>query len=150
MNREISNKLVLLALFFSLFLGAGNVFALCATQAEPGDWRNYDPNTGGITRTLVEFYCQDQVLNGVVFPEFPFYISLWGKCSPTDCPWGRVGARKDPDGWIKTTIDHGFAKRYIWIKLYPTSTLTWLRVWIWTDFVDPGRTDYAMNNWMLR
>lgn len=123
-------------------------FALCASQPEEGAWTNIDPNTRSITNVTIEFQCQDQVLNGRPYPPGPpFYVNLWGSCHPTDCDWGRVGAERGSDGWIFTTIDHGFAMRYVWVKAYQYTSGTWLRVYIWTDFDSPSRNDYASNNW---
>jgi hypothetical protein len=98
----------------------------------------------------VNFYCRDQVLNGQLYPPFPFYLRLFGKCHPTDCDWGSVGARRESSGWIRTTVDHGFARRDIWVKLYQRSSGDELRVWIYTDFRDPNRADYISDDWFYR
>jgi hypothetical protein len=48
--------------------------------------------------------------------------------------------------WIYAYYDQGFAKRYVYIKpsvLYPSD----LYMWMYTDFVDPGRPDYVLTNW---
>jgi hypothetical protein len=118
---------------------------------EEGAWVNYDPNTRSITKVNVRFQCQDQIRNGQLYPPgYPYYIHLWGSCYPTDCDWREHGATRNSSGWIRTTIDHGFATRYVWVKAYTGYAVDWLRVWIWTDFDDPGRADYASNNWFLR
>lgn len=143
----------LLSIYFCLFISmlANNAYALCVMPSEPGDWKNIDPNTRGITTASVRFQCQDQILNGELYPPgYPFYIKLWGSCTPTDCYWGEMGATYEHDGWKKAFKDHGFAKRYIWFKTYIYGTTTYLRVWIWTDFVSTTRTDYASDNWMLK
>jgi hypothetical protein len=99
----------------------------------------------------VRFQCQDVIVNGQPYPPgFPYYLHLFGSCYPTDCDWGEVGARRDSSGWIRTTIDHGFATRSVWVKAYPGYSVDWLRVWIWTDFKDPNRADYASNDWFNR
>jgi hypothetical protein len=130
----------------------------CITPFEVGDWTNDDPNTGGITRIHIDFSCNDQVLCGVdangkvtcSTPGPPFQVHLWGKCSPSDCDWGTVSGTDwlAPDGthWIFAYYNQGFAKRYVYIKpsaLFPGH----LFMWMFTDFVDPGRSDYVMQNW---
>jgi hypothetical protein len=124
--------------------------ALCVTAPEDGWWRNKNSSTRSITRVHVDFQCQDQILNGQLHPPFPFYINLFGKCHPTDCDWGVVGANRASNGWIRTTIDHGFARRDVWVKLYENPSGNELRVWIWTDFTDPNRRDYASDDWFRR
>lgn len=132
---------------------SGSAIASCIFPEEPGSWVNVDANTNAITKAKVRFQCQDLVINGELYPPgFPYYVHLYGKCHPTDCDWGEVGANRLSNGWIYTTIDHGFAKRYVWVKAYPGSNFFTdrLRVYIWTDFTDPNRKDYAMNEWFRR
>lgn len=121
--------------------------ALCAEQEEDGSWVNTDPDTRSITRVQLRFVCQDVILNGEPHPPGPpWYAHLYGKCHPTDCDWGEVGARRLGTGHIYATYDHGFAKRYVYAKMsmYRPGQL-W--VWVWTDFTDPGRPDYGVHNW---
>jgi hypothetical protein len=145
--------LLMATLSSALNLGLSDmaVHALCVTPTEAGNWVNYDSNTRSITRINVRFQCQDQVLNGRPYPPGdPFYLHLYGACHPTDCDWGERGARQDSNGWIRTTINHGFATRYVWVKAYRQNSKDWLRVYIWTDFVDPARQDYASDEWFVR
>ena len=124
--------------------------ASCVAQPEDGRWVNTDPATRSITRIHLRFVCQDQVLNGQLYPPGPpWYVHLWGKCHPTDCDWGEVGAQRIPAGHIYAFYDQGFAKRYVYAKMsaYRPGQL-WL--YIWTDFTDPARPDYASNNWFRR
>lgn len=134
-----------------LTLAASPAHALCMTPAEEGEWVNYDSGTRSITRINVRFQCQDQVLNGRPYPPgSPYYLHLFGACHPTDCDWGEAGAERDRNnGWIRTTIHHGFATRYVWVKAYRYYGQDWLRVYIWTDFHD-GRQDYASDDWFRR
>jgi hypothetical protein len=133
-------------------------FSQCVTPFESGDWKNDDPNTRGITRIHIDFSCNDVVLCGVdangnvncAPPGPPFRVHLWGKCSPSDCDWGTVDGTDwlAPDGthWIFAYYNHGFAKRYVYIKpstLFPGH----LFMWMFTDFTDPARSDYVMRNW---
>jgi len=123
---------------------------LCAAQEEDGSWRNIDPNTRSLTRVDLRFVCQDQILNGQPYPPGPpWYIHIWGKCHPSDCDWGEVGAARLSSDFIYTEIDHGFAKRYVYARMsrvYPDR----LWVWMWTDFRDPDRPDYSSSNYFVR
>lgn len=133
--------------------GSGAAMAVCIFPEEPGSWVNVDANTSAITKAKVRFQCQDLVINGELYPPgFPYYIHLFGKCHPTDCDWGEVGATRNVNGWLRTTINHGFAKRYVWAKAYPGASIFTdrLRIYIWTDFVDPDRQDYVMDEWFRR
>lgn len=151
--RKTSASLVLIALLSlgGLLLGSPSAYALCVTPAEEGDWKNYDPDTRSITKVHIRFQCQDVIVNGKPYPPgYPFYLHLYGKCHPTDCGWGKAGATEDSSGWLRTTIHHGFATRYVWAKAYTGYPQEWLRVYIWTDFRDPGREDYASDDWFIR
>lgn len=124
--------------------------ALCAWPEEEGQWVNTDPNTRGLTRIDVRFVCQDQVLNGKPYPPgAPWYVHLYGSCHPTDCDWGEVEAERIGTGHLYAYYDHGFARRYVYVKMsqYRPGQL-W--VWMWTDFVSPSRADYGMHNWFRR
>lgn len=135
----------------SLVVKVSPAQALCVTPEEEGSWVNYIPNTPSITKINVSFQCQDQVINGQLYPPgSPYYLHLYGACSPSDCDWGKVGAKRDSTGWIRTTIDQGFVTRYVWVKAYTGYAKDWLRVYIWSDFDDPNRTDYASDEWFNR
>ncbi|UCE66117.1 MAG: hypothetical protein JSU85_14910 [Candidatus Zixiibacteriota bacterium] len=147
-----SIKLVALLLMVSLatvFL-TEPAFSLCADPPEDGNWVNTDPNTRGITKINLRFVCQDQILNGELYPPGPpWYMHIWGKCHPNDCDWGEVGAREvntSTRDFIYTVYRQGFATRYVYasMSIYRPGQL-W--VYIWTDFADPNRPDYEMHNW---
>ena len=89
----------------------GATSPLCIEQEEHGNWVNINSNTRSITRINVDFFCRDTSLNGQLPAGFSFYLNLFGACHPRDCDWGEVGANRDRNGWIRTTIDHGFAVR---------------------------------------
>jgi hypothetical protein len=123
--------------------------ALCVQPKEEGRWTNADPNTRSITRVTLRFVCQDQVLNGQPFPPGPpWYVHLWGRCHPTDCDWGEVGATQS-GGTIHAFYDQGFARRDVWIhmSLFRPGQL-WVA--IHTDFADPSRPDYDSQDWFVR
>jgi len=145
---RISLVVVLTALVIVLSLQIAD--ALCVQPPEEGNWVNTDPNTRGITRIQLRFVCQDQILNGEPYPPGPpWYVHLYGKCHPTDCDWGEVGAHRIGTDQIYAFYNQGFAKRYVYAKMsqYRPGQL-W--VWIWTDFTDPNRPDYGMHNWFSR
>ena len=132
-----------------LVVDAQPAHASCIQPTEEGTWTNADPNTRSITRVKLRFVCQDQVLNGKPFPPGPpWYVHLWGRCHPTDCNWGEVGATR-PGGTIHAFYDHGFAKRDVWIRM---SAFRPGQLWvaIHTDFVDPARPDYDSQDWFVR
>ncbi len=124
--------------------------AQCLVQQEAGNWRNADAATPSITRIQLRFTCQDQILNGQPYPPGPpWHIHLFGKCHPTDCDWGEVGAERLSSGHIYGFYDQGFARRYVYARMsqYRPGQL-W--VWTWTDFADPNRADYGVHNWFVR
>jgi len=157
MNRKIAGRVsrvatYLLALFLCS-LPAQETHASCAQQPEHGNWANSDANTRSLTRAELRFTCQDQVLNGQLYPPGPpWHVHLWGACSPSDCNWGEVGAETVTVGertYVRAIYHQGFATRYVYadMSLYRQGQL-W--IWMWTDFTDPNRPDYESQNWFVR
>lgn len=138
----------------------GRAAAQCVAPFEQGSWVNIDSTTRGITRIVVDFSCNDQVLCGIdangnvtcSTPGAPYHLHLWGRCHPTDCDWGTVDGNDHFVGatkWIYSFYDHGFAKRYVYIKpsvLHPGD----LYLWMYTHFTDPSRADYVFTGWYRR
>lgn len=124
--------------------------SLCAVPFEEGAWKNIDPNTRGITRVDIRFVCQDQIRNGQPYPPGPpFYVHLYGSCSPQDCDWGEVGAVEISNDFLYATYDQGFAKRYVYLrKSQRVQDGLWL--YMYTDFTDPSRQDYTMQQWFKK
>lgn len=126
---------------------------VCAAQLEDGSWRNADSNTRSLTRAQLRFVCQDQILNGEPYPPgSPWYMHLWGACSPQDCDWGEVPAESVTIGtrtFVRAIYRQGFATRQVYadMSLFRPGQL-W--IWMWTDFADPSRPDYESQNWFLR
>lgn len=124
--------------------------ALCLAQPEDGKWINADSQTQSLTRIELRYICQDQILNGQLYPPGPpWYVHVWGKCSPQDCDWDEVGAARLSTGHVFAIYDQGFARRYVYARMsqYRPGQL-W--VWTYTDFTDPNRPDYAVHNWFVR
>lgn len=131
-------------------LCADPAVASCIQPQEEGNWQNTDPNTRSLTRINLRFVCQDQVLNGQLYPPGPpWYVHVFGKCHPTDCDWGEVGAQRLSSNHIYAVYNQGFAKRYVYARMsqYRPGQL-W--VWTWTDFTDPSRADYGVHNWFRK
>jgi hypothetical protein len=121
--------------------------AQCLAQAEDGTWVNVDPATPSLTKAVLRFTCQDQVLNGQPYPPGPpWHIHVWGKCHPTDCDWGEIGATRLSSGWIYGTYNQGFARRYVYARMSQGQPAR-LRIYTWTDFLSPTRPDYASDNY---
>lgn len=139
--------------FVVLGAWAQHAHALCAVQPEEGTWVNADPNTRSLTTAVLSFTCQDQVLNGQPWPPGPpWHMHLWGKCSPTDCDWGEVGAANVISGgrsYVYAVYNQGFATRYVYADM-SQSFPGQLWIWMYTDFADPARADYVSQNWFVR
>ena len=147
MKAKIFFKSVVIVLVLAGVSVTERVYALCATPPEQGTWENMDSNTRSITKVVVRFQCQDQVLNGQPYPPgVPFYLHLYGKCHPSDCDWGEKEAQELASGWLYSYYNQGFAKRHVYARMsqrYPGK----LFVWVYTDFTDPQRKDYSVGNW---
>jgi hypothetical protein len=140
----------LVALMLVVVKTTAPVEALCATPAEAGNWINVDSNTQSLTRVNLRFVCQDQILNGQPYPPGPpWYTRVFGRCTPSDCDWQEVGSQQLTSGYVYSVYTQGFATRYVWAKMsaYRPGQL-W--VYTYTDFADPNRPDYEMNNWFRR
>lgn len=148
------NKIAVFLLALFLYgLSGEQAHALCAQQLEDGDWANSDSSTRSLTKAELRFTCQDQVLNGELYPPGPpWHIHLWGACSPSDCDWTEIGAENVTIGdrtYVHAVYRQGFATRYVYadMSLYRPGQL-W--VWMWTDFTNPTRPDYESQNWFTR
>jgi len=124
---------------------ATNARAQCIDPPQRCNWVNVNPNTRSITHARIEFTCVDVVQAGVPPPP-SWHITLFGRCHPTDCPWGRIPGRSGPGGSILASYDQGFATRAVRI----TRVGTRINIRIATNFRDPGRTDYVSNDLMRR
>jgi len=148
--RRLRAPALLAALALVVLLAPAPASAQCIAQPEDGSWRNVDPNTRSLTRIDLRFTCQDQILNGQPWPPGPpWHVHLWGKCHPTDCNWGEVGAQRLSSGYVYAFYNHGFARRYVYARMsviFPDR----LWVWMWTDFTDPSRPDYSSSNYFVK
>lgn len=149
-KKAFNITLIMVVLLLVTGLSIKIVNALCAEQPEDGAWVNIDPNTRSITRINLRFICQDQIRNGELYPPGPpWYVHLWGKCHPADCDWGEVGATRTGSGWIYAYYNQGFARRYVYARM-STVRPGLLYLYIWTNFTDPGRADYAIRAYFRR
>lgn len=134
---------------------AAPAHALCSTPAMAGNWHNINSGTRSLTRVNVTFVCDDVRLcdtsGHCTGGESYFTLRPFGKCSPTDCDWGTKKAATMSDGWQRATYGYSWATKYVWVKTYVYSGVTYLRVYTWTDFTAAdGRTDYSTDEWMLK
>jgi hypothetical protein len=76
-------------------------------------------------------------------------LRAYGKCHPSDCPWGRITARRLANGKVYGVYDHGFAKRYVWARMSQTRPG---QLWVFyrVDFADPARADYTMHEYFRK
>jgi hypothetical protein len=148
--------LVLLAVASTAFLAvrADQAQALCSGHgAEYGNWVNADPNARGIARIELRDCQPVTVCDGdtcQIQYDVGWVMHTYGKCSPSNCDWGWTsGQRRLSSGQIPGTYDQGFAKRYVYAKM---SQYRPGQLWVhWrTDFVDPGRADYELQEWFVR
>jgi len=117
---------------------------------EEATWKNDDSSTNTITRIALRFVCQDQILNGEPYPPGPaWYFHVSGECEPSDCDWGEVGAQRLGSGYAYGVYDHGFAKRFVWVRM-SNHRPGHLWIYVWTDFADARRNDYAIQAWFHR
>jgi hypothetical protein len=71
-----------------------------------GTWINEDPDTGGITRVVLE----------------PWTVHMWGACTPTDCDWGEAPYSIHEEE-LHVFWDQGFALEVQVLTLVPNGTL---------------------------
>ena len=150
LGRTLNITVALAVIGLAMALWPKPAMELCSQPEEEGTWQNTDPDTRSLTRIELRFVCQDQIMNGQPYPPGPpWYVHVFGKCHPTDCNWGEVGAQEIGTGHIYAFYDQGFAKRYVYAKMsqYRPGQL-W--VYTWTDFMDPSRPDYGTQNWFRR
>lgn len=127
---------------------------LCSGHpVEYGDWVNADPNAGGVARVELRDCQPVTVCNGnicrIVY-DAGWTMHVFGKCSPTNCDWGWSKPEfRLSSGHIYGFYDQGFAKRYMYAMM---SQYRPGQLWIYwrTDFVDPNRPDYEMQEWFQR
>lgn len=152
------NKLIRLLLAMTIAMagnGRADCPALCSTPAMMGNWRNINTAANSVTRVNVGFVCGDvrvcDTSGHCTGGETYFTLRPFGKCSPTDCDWGTKRATAMSDGWQRAIYTHSWATKYVWVKTYVYSGITYLRVYVWTDFTAAdGRTDYAIDEWMRK
>ena len=151
----IAAMIAMAGVFGATVATAPKASALCVTQPMAGSWHNINSATRALTKVNVGFVCGDVRLcdtNGnCTGGESYFTIRPFGKCSPTDCDWGTKRATSMSDGWQRAIYPYSWATKYVWVKTYVYSGVTYLRVYTWTDFTAAdGRIDYSTDEWMLK
>jgi hypothetical protein len=141
-------------MLLTLGVNASRAEALCSgPPPENGSWVSADPNTRGFTRVELS-YCQSvTTCSGstcTIAHDAGWRMHVWGKCHPTDCDWGWSAGAFPVSGWVYGYYDHGFAKVWVYARMADASRPGQLRVWSYTDFVDPGRPDYASDEYFVR
>lgn len=128
--------------------------ALCGAHgAEYGDWVNADPNARGIARIELRDCQSVTTCNGDICSttyDAGWTMRVFGRCSPTNCDWGWTsGTFRLSSGQIYGFYDQGFARRYVYARM---SQYRPGQLWVYsrTDFVDPNRPDYDMQEWFVR
>jgi hypothetical protein len=133
---------------------AGPAGASCAPNPMHGDWYNIDANSRAMARVVVETCASVTTCsNGAcsVAHGAGTYLTPYGKCTPTNCNWGRTLGQNMSDGWVRTIHNFGFKTSYVWVRTYQYYGLTYLRVWVNNDFTPAdGRADYITDEWFLR
>ena len=150
----------ILMVFSVLLLGVVAHASMCIIPPAEGSWMNNDSETRGITKLKFRMECRDvsqttcsgSFCKQISMVEPHYFIHLFGSCHPIDCDWGEVEGENltgGLDGWYRFYYDQGFARRYVYVRTYPHWP-GWLRLWISTDFTDPGRADYVTDDWFRR
>ena len=132
----IMKRTILSATFAILFL-LYHSLSFAAINQFTGNWKNTDPNTGGIT-TLV--------INGNALK-----IHAWGKCHPQDCDWGEVDAFAyapnisspiEPSAQaVSAVFNSGFSQTLVLIQPDRNGTI---RASVYTRFTDgSNRSNYT-------
>jgi hypothetical protein len=159
MTKRIVRAVVVLALLLGLSTvatvsTASPAGALCAQNPMEGDWHNINASNPSMARVIVETCQPITTCNGNICQttyDAGTYLTPFGKCSPTNCNWGRRLATDMGGGWMSTTHNFGFKTSYVWVKTYEYYGLTYLRVWVNNDFTPAdGRTDYITDEWFLK
>ena len=111
-----------------------------------GNWKNIDPNTGGVTR--LQITTSGTSVN----------VHAWGKCHPTDCDWGTMaGHAYGPNASsnivataqaITVVFTTSFSETIMTIRPAGTNRLG---VTTYTRFTDTsGRSAYVSNYIFVR
>lgn len=133
--------------------GTTDMRTLCgAHAAEYGNWANTNLATPGIARIELRDCQSVTVCNGNICSttyDAGWRTHVFGACHPTNCDWGwSAGTFRLSSGQIYGYYDQGFAKRYVYAKM---SAYRPGQLWVYwrTDFVDPARADYDLQEWYV-
>ena len=129
---------------------AGPAHAACLEPRESGQWTNIESHPRTVISLDLRFICQDRVLNGAPYPPGPaWFVHAVAKCEPVDCDWHEVSAQRLATAHILAVFNQGNARRYVYVRMSQSHPdLLW--AWIYTDFKDPTRANYAVYDWFRR
>jgi hypothetical protein len=142
------------AMLIAVGAGAERADALCSGHSpEYGTWVNADPNARGIAQIQLQdcqpvSSCSGDICS--IVHDAGWRMRVWGKCSPTNCDWGwSTPTFETLSARIYGFYDQGFAKRKVYAKM---SEYRPGQLWVYweTDFVDPNRPDYTLQEWFVR
>jgi hypothetical protein len=125
--------LLLLVLLIG-FMASGGVLGAVSQQDFVDTWVNDDPNTGGMTRLIIEAGADTMIVHG------------YGKCHPTDCDWGTVSAPYTGNPFT-AVYEFGFKTDTLTIELVSENALHVHSVNI---FHDGTNRDYEADYYMHR
>ncbi len=128
--------------------------ALCVADPVDGSWHAQNTSTRALTKARVETCAPVTTCQGNVCTtrnDAGVFLSVWGKCSPTDCSWGRKLAQFKGNGWYRAVYPFGFKTSSVWVKHYQYGTRNYLRVYSFNDFTAAdGRADYTTDEWFVK
>ena len=130
----------------SFVLGSGTSFASCLFPIENGKWVNVNSSSPRITTTTLSTDCKDPSIGWS-----RQNINLLQNCFWFQCSFGN-GIVTRWGSWWKTVINKGSVKHYVYARYYPGASVfsDRLRVYIWTDYVNPALKDFSSNEWFRR
>jgi hypothetical protein len=135
----------------TLIATASPAAASCSASSLDGNWHNINSSNPFLSRAVVETCQPVTTCNGnicTVQYDAGTFITPFGKCTPTDCNWGRKQVQYTSDGWIRAFYNFGFKTSDVWAKNYVYYGQTYLRVWIYNAYSD-GHS-YTSDEWFLR
>jgi hypothetical protein len=139
-----------IATVVTLTMATTKARAACVEPNEAGEWKNVASQNAAIHKIALRFICQDQVVNGQLYPPGPpWRMRVWGKCESTSCDWGEVAAKPLADGSVYAVYSRAGVARHVWAK---PSRHRPGQLWVYTriDSKDSNSGDNGSQDWFLR